>query len=127
MLIPFGRGLVCHHYPLESEAKLQKSRLSEICAQPSRIFEIVVASKLSMAQALDHFFQFLALELPGVHNDKGSAGSLGQFDEILPTLSGIVAGLPHDRLYLFMVDVPGKATDTMAFDEGHHVVLQGSQ
>ena len=57
-----------------------------------------------------------------MHSQKRSAGSLGQFDKILPAV-GIVAGVPHDALDLFVVHKAVKTAHAMAFDEGDHVVF----
>jgi hypothetical protein len=61
-----------------------------------------------------------------MHGEEGSAGALGQLDEILPAV-GIAAHVPHDALHLFVVDEAVKATHAMAFDEGNHVVFKGGE
>src|SRR6266851_7792148 len=126
MVVPFGRAFVEHHDALKSKAKLHEASLAKIGSQPTSVFKVLVAGEFGAAQALNHPFQLFLLKLPGIHSQKGRTGGFREFHKIFPTVA-VVAGLPHDRLDLFMVNVSRETAHAMAFDEGDHVIFHGCE
>src|SRR5579872_3628776 len=49
VVIPLGGDLVNHHDSLKCESELYKTGFPEVSSQPARVFEILVAGKLSIA------------------------------------------------------------------------------
>ena len=82
---------------------------------------------MRVAQPLDQFVQFLALQRPVVHGEESGAAGLGQLDEILPAVWIFCRTLPHHALHLLGVHVCRKAFHAMTFDKGGHVIFERAE
>ena len=69
--------------------------------------------------------EFFALQEHFAERDKRRADVLGHLHEVFPRI-GIVFAFPHDRGNVFR-DVARKTDETVAFNEGHHIVFQRQQ
>src|SRR5437870_1430840 len=75
-VVPLGAGFVEKHAALVGPSELHETSFADVGTQPAGVFQVLVIGVFRIAKALDQFFQFVALQGPGIHRKEGHARRL---------------------------------------------------
>ena len=126
-LVPAGGAFVQKDDALIGEAEVDVADFADVSGEGLGLFEFrrIVIGEVGFLQFLNEELEVGFLKADFAHGEEGCSGGLCGFDEVLPAI-GIVGVVPEDGGNLF-ADVGGNAAESVAGDEGHHIVFEREQ